>query len=205
METKPREIVSDSEIRKNVLSMIIPVSIEGILQMISSTVLMAFLGRVDVLAVNAVGIGQRMTQLLWSFVKGMGVGITVCVARDLGAKKKENLKITSIVGMLSLIAIVIFFSGLIVLFAEPIVRFFGGSEETMTQAIDYMRIICIGLPFWTVMLVNASVLQGFGDAKTPMVGCLTVVQGLGCSFCRETVITHYNSVCCGYTAGLCVC
>ena len=54
METKPREIVSDSEIRKNVLSMIIPVSIEGILQMISSTVLMAFLGRVDVLAVNAV-------------------------------------------------------------------------------------------------------------------------------------------------------
>ncbi|MBQ7087092.1 MAG: MATE family efflux transporter [Clostridia bacterium] len=168
METKPREIVSDSEIRKNVLSMIIPVSIEGILQMISSTVLMAFLGRVDVLAVNAVGIGQRMTQLLWSFVKGMGVGITVCVARDVGAKKTENLKITSIVGMLSLICIVIFFSGLIALFAEPIVRFFGGSEETMVQSIDYMRIICIGLPFWTVMLCNASVLQGFGDAKTPM-------------------------------------
>ena len=168
METKPREIVSDSEIRKNVLSMIIPVSIEGILQMISSTVLMAFLGRVDVLAVNAVGIGQRMTQLLWSFVKGMGVGITVCVARDVGAKKTENLKITSIVGMLSLICIVIFFSGLIALFAEPIVRFFGGSEETIVQSIDYMRIICIGLPFWTVMLVNASVLQGFGDAKTPM-------------------------------------
>jgi len=168
METKPREIVSDSEIRKNVLSMIIPVSIEGILQMISSTVLMAFLGRVDVLAVNAVGIGQRMTQLLWSFVKGMGVGITVCVARDVGAKKTENLKITSIVGMLSLICIVVFFSGLIALFAEPIVRFFGGSEETMVQSIDYMRIICIGLPFWTVMLCNASVLQGFGDAKTPM-------------------------------------
>ena len=168
METKPREIVSDSEIRKNVLSMIIPVSIEGILQMISSTVLMAFLGRVDVLAVNAVGIGQRMTQLLWSFVKGMGVGITVCVARDVGAKKTENLKITSIVGMLSLICIVIFFSGLIALFAEPIVRFFGGSEETIVQSIDYMRIICIGLPFWTVMLCNASVLQGFGDAKTPM-------------------------------------
>ena len=159
METKPREIVSDSEIRKNVLSMIIPVSIEGILQMISSTVLMAFLGRVDVLAVNAVGIGQRMTQLLWSFVKGMGVGITVCVARDVGAKKTENLKITSIVGMLSLICIVTFFSGLIALFAEPIVRFFGGSEETIVQSINYMRIICIGLPFWTVMLVNASVLQ----------------------------------------------
>ena len=63
METKPREIVSDSEIRKNVLSMIIPVSIEGILQMISSTVLMAFLGRVDVLAVNAVGIGQQCALL----------------------------------------------------------------------------------------------------------------------------------------------
>ena len=168
METKPKEVVSDREIRKNVLSMIIPVSIEGILQMISSTVIMAMLGRVDVLAVNAVGIGTRMTQLLWSFVKGMGVGITVCVARDVGAKKTEKLKLTSIVGMLSLIAIVIFFSSLIVIFAEPIVRFFGGSEETIKQSIDYMRIICIGLPFWTVMLCNASILQGFGDAKTPM-------------------------------------
>lgn len=169
METKTKEIMSDSEIRKNVLSMIIPVSVEGILQMISSTVIMAMLGQVDVLAVNAVGVGTRMTQLLWSFVKGMGVGITVCVARDVGAKKTDRLKLTSIVGMLSLIVIVIFFSGLIVLFAEPIVRFFGGSAEMMAQSVDYMRIICIGLPFWTVMLCNASVLQGFGDAKTPMV------------------------------------
>lgn len=167
MDTK-QHVVSDKEIRTNVLSMIIPVTVEGILQMISSTVIMAMLGRIDVLAVNPVGIGTRITQLLWSFVRGIGVGITVCVARDVGAKKTDNLKLTSILGILSLIVIVIFFSAIITVFAVPIVSFFGGSEDTMAKAVSYMRIICIGLPFWSVMLSTAGILQGFGDAKTPM-------------------------------------
>lgn len=168
MENKVLSASSDAEIRRNVLSMIVPVTIEGILQMISSTVIMAMLGRIDVLAVNAVGVGTRITQLLWSFVKGMGIGITVCVARDVGAKQEKNLKLTSILGVFSLILIVAFFSSLIVAFAPPIVRFFGGSEETMANSIIYMRIIAVGLPFWSVMLSTASILQGFGNAKTPM-------------------------------------
>ena len=122
MENKVLSASSDAEIRRNVLSMIVPVTIEGILQMISSTVIMAMLGRIDVLAVNAVGVGTRITQLLWSFVKGMGIGITVCVARDVGAKQEKNLKLTSILGVFSLILIVTFFSSPSSGFSAPLRR-----------------------------------------------------------------------------------
>ena len=182
MENQQVATVSDKEIRKNVLSMIIPVTIEGILQMISSTVIMAMLGRVDVFAVNAVGVGTRFTQVLWAFARGIGVGITVCVARDVGAKKKENLKLTSVVGVLSLAVIVALFSTVSFLFAEPIVNLFGGNPDTIAKSIQYMRIVLIGLPFWSFMLSTAGILQGHGDAKTPMMvavvyNCINI--GLG--------------------------
>lgn len=161
--------IDEKQIRQNVLSMIIPVTIEGILQMVSSTVIMAMLGRIDPLAVNAVGIGTRMTQLLWSFVRGMGVGITVCVARAVGAQKTENVKLISLVGTGSLVVLVGFFSALLAIFAPEIVGFFGATETMLDSSIKYMQIICIGLPFWSVMLSTAGVLQGFGDARTPMI------------------------------------
>lgn len=182
MEKQQVATVSDKEIRQNVLSMIIPVTIEGILQMISSTVIMAMLGRVDVLAVNAVGIGTRFTQVLWAFARGIGVGITVCVARDVGAKKRENLKLTSIVGVLSLAVIVALFSLFSFIFTEPIVGMFGGNPDTIAKSIVYMRIVLIGLPFWSFMLSTAGILQGHGDAKTPMMvavvyNCINIALG----------------------------
>lgn len=157
------------EINRDVFSMIIPISIEGILQMIASTVLMAMMGRVDVLAVNAVGVGTRVTQLLWAFVRGIGVGVTVTVAKDLGAKRQDKLRKNALGGIISLFCITGFFSALIYIFAGPIVRAFGGSESTIAQSIAYMRIIAPAMPFWSILLSTAGILQGLGDAKTAMV------------------------------------
>lgn len=157
------------EINRDVFSMIIPISIEGVLQMIASTVLMAMMGRVDVLAVNAVGVGTRVTQLLWAFVRGIGVGMTVTVAKDLGAKRQDKLRKNALGGIVSLFCITGFFSALIFVFASPIVRAFGGSEGTIAQSIAFMRIIAPAMPFWSVLLTTAGILQGLGDAKTAMV------------------------------------
>ncbi len=167
---KPVEntVVSDKQIHNDVMGMIIPVSIEGILQMIASTVIMAMLGRIDVLGVNAMGVGTRVTQLLWAFARGMSIGITVCVARDIGAKKTEHVKGTAVMGMLSLILIVLICSILMGVFAAPIVEIFGGTADMIADSIQYMKIIVIGLPFWTVSLCTAGIMQGQGDAKTPM-------------------------------------
>lgn len=160
---------SIKEINRDVFSMIIPISIEGVLQMIASTVLMAMMGRVDVLAVNAVGVGTRVTQLLWAFVRGIGVGMTVTVAKDLGAKRQDKLRKNALGGIVSLFCITGFFSALIYFFASPIVRAFGGSENTIAQSISFMKIIAPAMPFWSILLTTAGILQGLGDAKTSMV------------------------------------
>lgn len=156
------------EINRDVFSMIVPISVEGVLQMVVSTVLMAMIGRIDVLAVNAIGIGTRITQLLWAFAKGIAVGVTVMVAKDLGAGHKQNLRINAVNGLASLFAVTAVCSLGIYTFAPQIVHAFGGSAETMAQSILYMRIISVGIPFWSILLTTSGILQGLGDAKTPM-------------------------------------
>ncbi len=156
-------------INKDVLSMIIPISLEGVLQMVVSTVLMAMIGRIDVLAVNAVGVGTRITQLIWSFARGISIGATVVVARDYGANKRELLRANAINTLVSLFLICSVCSILIFVFSPQIVGIFGGTEEMMSSSIMYMRIVALGLPFWSVLLVTAGVLQGLGNAKTPMI------------------------------------
>ncbi len=157
-----------SKLRKNIFSMIIPISLEGLLQMVASTIIMAMIGRIDVVAINAYGITTRIVQLVWAVIRGLGVGVTVCVASDTGARRLDRIKMTSICGMFSLVFLGIIASIILAIFAPVILPFFGGDPNMASLSVSAIRLSVIGLPFYCVMLITASILQGQGNAKIPM-------------------------------------
>ncbi|QQY80015.1 putative MATE family efflux protein [Keratinibaculum paraultunense] len=155
-------------IRKKILSMILPITLENILQMTAGIVSMAMVGRISPLAVGAVGISNIIFNIIWAIFKGVATGTSVFVAQSYGAKNYNKLKRIVEQTLLSSIILVIIFQQLLFWSAGSLLKIFDPSPELLANGTLYLRVISWGLPFIAIVLMVAGVLQGMGDARTPM-------------------------------------
>lgn len=157
--------INSKEVRIKILSMILPITMENILQMLTGFASMAMIGRIDAIAVGALGISQRLTQIVWALFKGVTTGASVFVAQAYGANNIKKLKSVVQQTLLSTIILVLIFQQIIFWKASSLLSIFNPSVELMASATSYLRIVSLGLPFLAISLVVTGVLQGMGNAK----------------------------------------
>ncbi|MCM0649703.1 MATE family efflux transporter [Clostridium swellfunianum] len=165
------------EIRKKIYSMILPITIEGVLQLTAGLVSMALIGRIsssDPTPVNAISISSRITQIVWALFKGITTGASVFVAQAYGSGNYKKLKGVIQQTLLSSILLVIIFQQIIYWNASAILSIFNPGPELLENGVLFLKTISWGLPFMVIMLVVAASLQGMGNAKTPMLIALTM-------------------------------
>ena len=73
----------DRVISKKILSMILPITLEGILQMTTGIISMAMIGRIDSLAVSALGISNNIFNIIWALFKGIATGASVLLPKPM--------------------------------------------------------------------------------------------------------------------------
>ncbi|WP_017413430.1 MATE family efflux transporter [Clostridium tunisiense] len=162
--------MSQKEVRKKIYSMILPITFESVLQMMAGFVAAGFIGRLDAVAISALGISNRITNIIWALFKGISTGGSVFVAQSYGARDHKKIKHVAMQTLLSclmlviILAVILFFNG--DFFLGTIYK--NSSETLRANAYEYIKIVAFGLPFQVIMLVVAAVLQGMGNAKTPM-------------------------------------
>ncbi|NLX61120.1 MAG: MATE family efflux transporter [Tissierellia bacterium] len=158
----------DRVISKKILSMILPITLEGILQMTTGIISMAMIGRIDSLAVSALGISNNIFNIIWALFKGIATGASVFVAQAHGASNYEKIRRISIETLIFSLLIVIILQQIVFWNAESILTIFDPSEQLLLNATRYLKIISWGLPFITIVLIVAGIFQGMGNAYTPM-------------------------------------
>jgi putative MATE family efflux protein len=162
--------MSQKEVRRKIYSMILPITFESVLQMTAGFIASAFIGRLDAIAMSALGISSRLTNIIWALFKGIATGGSVFVAQSYGAQDHKKIKHVAMQTLLSclmlviVLAAVLFFNG--DFFLAMLYR--NSSELLRATAYEYIKIVVFGLPFQVIMLVVAAILQGMGNAKTPM-------------------------------------
>lgn len=130
--------------------------------------------------VGAMGIaGLALTfplmNLAAAFGSLVGVGASTLVSVKLGQKDYEGANnVLGNVFMLNLI-MGIAFSVVFLLFLDPVLYFFGASEQTISYARDYMRIILYGNVITHMYLGLNSVLRSSGYPKMAMFATLLSV------------------------------
>lgn len=157
-----------NKIRRKIFSMILPITIEGMLQMTTGMVSMAMMGRIDEVAIGALGLSMRITNIVWALFRGVTTGAAVFVAQAYGAENKEKIRHIIIQTLLSSLVLVGIFQQIIFWKANVLLGIFNPDSELMAQSILYLKTVSWGLPFFAIMLVVAGVLQAMGNAKTPM-------------------------------------
>lgn len=156
------------EIRRKIISMILPITIENILQMTAGLISMAMIGRIDEISISAIGISNRIIQFIWALFKGIATGVTILVAQSFGAKNIEKLNKTILQGIISSILLSLLFFILVFLNSKTLLLIFNPKPTLLSSASLYLKITSFSIPFIVLMLLTAGIFQGMGNAKTHM-------------------------------------
>ena len=135
----------------------------------SSIVAIKVVGNLGPDAIAAAVTGQRVTFILQAVLTGVLAGSTALIARNWGARNKEDAGIF-FTRTVQLVVFIAFITGLVIWqFAEPLVRFFGLKGEALILSTEYLKAIS---PFYIgfgcgLGLITA--LRAVGDVKTPLI------------------------------------
>lgn len=155
----------------------LPLAASSILQQLFNSADIAVAGKfAGVEAQAAVGVNGPVINLLINLFVGLSVGANVLIANLIGQDKvKEVREAVHTVISLSLI------SGFALLFigqfaAAPMLRLIDTPETTLNQAVLYLRIYFLGMPFIMFYNFGSAILRSIGDTRRPMY-CL-VLSGI---------------------------
>src|SRR5690606_10507966 len=103
-----------------------------------------------------------------SFIIGLSAGSTILIGQAWGARNIARVK--QVTGTTLTTAFVL---GLIVaviggIWIEDIMSVLGAPENIRQTAVDYGRIMFLGMPGFFVFLIVTSIMRGVGDTITPL-------------------------------------
>ncbi len=146
----------------------LPLIASGVLQQSFNSVDVAIVGRFagsDALA--AVGSNGPVIGLLINMFVGLSVGANVVIANYIGQRNSAGVR--AAVASAAWLALL---SGLIMLtvtlsVARPILEALGTPDSALDQAVDYLRIFALGMPFMIIFNFASAILRSVGDTRRP--------------------------------------
>ncbi len=156
--------------RKLILMFSVPLLIGNVFQqlynMVDSIVVGNYVGKI---ALAAVGSCFPIIFLLSSLFMGLGMGASIMISQFYGAKELQNVTDTANTIYTAMMIGAIPLSILGILVSGPILSLTQVPADTFGSAQLYMNIVFLGMIGNIGYNVNAGILQGLGDSKTPLI------------------------------------
>ncbi len=164
-----REYILTQPMGRLFLRMAIPGIIGTVVMGLYNFVDAIFLGQfIGPTAVGAVGLLFTLVIMNQGILVLMGSGSGAVLSVAMG--QQDDNTIDRLLG--NLIPVTFFgsalFAMLLEIFAQPVVSFLGGSGELLAMAVDYLRILVIGMPFMATGAAMNMLLRGEGKMKVAM-------------------------------------
>ena len=124
-------------------------------------------------AIAAVGLTNSPFNLCNGIINAFNIGTTAAVAWAIGAGKKQDARSIARTALCFNALIGLLVSTALFSLARPIIAFMGGEEDTFEYAVEYLRIIAVGMLPLALTYAATSSLRGIGRTKLPMLYNLT--------------------------------
>lgn len=154
----------------------IPLAFSSILQQLFNSADVAVVGRfAGSAALAAVGSCVALVGIFVNLIVGLSVGPNAALANLIGQGQRERIS-----GMVHTIltfgiALGVVLMGLGFLTARTVLEASGTPESVINEALLYIRIYFIGVPFMTIYNFGAAILRSYGNTKRPM--CYLIISG----------------------------
>ncbi len=133
-----------------------------------------FIGQgVGYLGNGATNVIFPLTTFAMAFALLIGDGTASYMSLMLGKKEGRKAAQGTAAGLISSIISGIIIAAVYFIFLKPLCLLFGATEAILPYAMDYGRIITLGIPFCTICAGYSSIIRADGSPKYSMAGLLT--------------------------------
>ncbi|MCM1100430.1 MAG: MATE family efflux transporter [Clostridium sp.] len=161
--------MSSGPFLKKILIFYVPLMLSGILQLLFNAADIVVVGQfAGSEALAAVGSTSSLINLLVNLFLGLSVGANVLAARFYGAGQKKELSELVHTAMLTAVVSGIVLVAVGIAAARPALSRMGTPDDVIGQAVLYMRIYFVGMPFSMAYNFGAAILRAAGDTKRPL-------------------------------------
>jgi putative MATE family efflux protein len=119
-------------------------------------------------AVAAVGLTTQPKFMGLSMFFALNVSLSALVARRRGEDRKEDANRILVSGLLFVVLAAVLIGTVLVLTADPIIRFCGSDTDTHELAVSYFRIVMGGMIFNCIQMGINSAQRGAGNTRITM-------------------------------------
>ncbi|BCI59753.1 MATE family efflux transporter [Solibaculum mannosilyticum] len=168
-----RNPLGTAPVGKLLLQFALPSVVAMLVNSLYNIVDQVFIGNgVGYLGIGATTIAFTITIISLSIALLIGNGGSALAAIRLGENKKEEAERILGNSFVLLVASSVIFAVLGLIFLEPMLRFFGSSDNILPYAVDYSSVILIGIPFVTVGTGLNNFIRTDGSPKMAMISML---------------------------------
>ena len=119
-------------------------------------------------ALAAVGSTGSVFFLILGFCIGTTAGLTIPVAQSFGAGDYKKMRRYIYNSAILTVLLSLLFTTATVIFCEPLLVLMLTPPDILGQAVSYVRIVFMGIPFLLLFNLVSAVLRAVGDTKTPL-------------------------------------
>ena len=119
-------------------------------------------------ALAAVGASYSLTNVFISIAIGGGVGASVLVSRYFGARDYRRMKTSVSTALLSFLVVSLVLGGIGLLLGDQIMEVLNTPENIMEDAVTYLNIYFMGLPFLFMYNVLSAMFNALGKSRIPL-------------------------------------
>ena len=154
---------------RKLLLLAVPITLASVLQQLFNTADIAVAGRyLSTQAMAAAGCNVPVIGLFINLLSGLALGANVFIAKGIALRQRGRVHAgvqttMTIALLLSLLVVII---GLVA--ARSILELIATPADVMDEAIIYLRVYLLGLPFLTLYNFGSAVLRADGDSLRPL-------------------------------------
>lgn len=157
------------EIRRKFFRLVWPVIIQDFLLMLMFNIDTAMVGRLNEVALAAMGIIGPVRWAIMAIMLGVSIGTVASVARSVGERNPEKAVTFAATAYILSTLLGIVTTVIVCLFAFKIPAFFIDDPEVVRQAGRYLKITFLFFSFNYASMIGTSILRAAGDTRTPMI------------------------------------
>ena len=173
-----KKIRFDRSILKNVIRIGLPAGLQSVLYSVSNLVVQASINSFGTDAIASWAAIGKIDGFIWMVMSAFGIAITTFVGQNFGAQQYGRVKKSIHICLGMALGTTIALSILLLLFMEPLLRFFTGDEAVIAIGQDFFWVL--GPSYFTYVFIEilSGAIRGAGEAFQPMVITCFGVCGL---------------------------
>ena len=173
-----KRIRFDKSILKNVIRIGLPAGMQSVLYSVSNLVVQASINSFGTDAIASWAAIGKIDGFIWMVMSAFGIAITTFVGQNFGAQKygrvKRSIKICLVMALSTTIALSI----LLLLFMEPLLRFFTGDETVIAIGQNFFWVLAPSYFTYVFIEILSGAIRGAGESFQPMLITCFGVCGL---------------------------